>query len=102
MTEHLNETDADRLLLLDRIKDRLGLDLSSRTIEWQTLEDGHEALLVDGGGLDGGDGAFIANHGEDLHAVGTLAPIAPGFIGCVVIKPDGSRRIAQAVPDPLA
>lgn len=72
------------------------------TIEWTTLDDGHEALLVDGGGLDGGDGAYFANAGEDVHAVGSMAPIIDGAIGCIVIRPDGSRYVARAVPDPLA
>jgi hypothetical protein len=36
------------------------------------------------------------------HAVGSLAPIVPGHIGCIVLKPDGSRYVARAVPDPLA
>jgi hypothetical protein len=67
-----------------------------------TLDDGHEALLVNGGGIDGGNGAYFANHGEDLHAVGSLAPIVDGHIGCIVIRPDGSRYVARAVPDPLA
>jgi hypothetical protein len=35
-------------------------------------------------------------------AVGTLARIGPGHIGCIVIGPDGSRYVAPAVPDPLA
>jgi hypothetical protein len=26
----------------------------------------------------------------------------PGYIGCIVIQPDGRRRLARAVPDPLA
>jgi hypothetical protein len=60
------------------------------------------ALLVDGSGIDGGNGAYFANAGDDLHAVGSLAPIIDGYIGCIVIKPDGSRYVAQAVPDPLA
>jgi len=34
--------------------------------------------------------------------VGTLAPLVPGAIGCVVIKPDGSRQLAHVQPDPLA
>jgi hypothetical protein len=62
--------------------------------------DGHEALLVNGGGIDGGNGAYFANAGEELHAVGSLAPIVEGFIGCIVIKQDGSRYVAP-VPDPL-
>ena len=47
-------------------------------------------------------GAFFANAGEDLHAVGSLAPLIPGHIGCIVIRPDGSRTLARAVPDPAA
>ena len=31
-----------------------------------------------------------------------LAPLIEGHIGCVVIKPDGSRYLARAMPDPLA
>jgi hypothetical protein len=34
--------------------------------------------------------------------VGTLDPIVPGHLGCIVFKPDGSRFPARAVPDPLA
>jgi len=99
----MDETDADRLLLLDRIKERVPeLDLDQNRIEWTTLPDGAEALLVNGGGIDGGDGAFFVNCGEDVHAVGTLAPLIPGHVGCIVIQPDGSRRLARAVPDPLA
>jgi hypothetical protein len=48
------------------------LDLDKQQGEWMTLDDGHEALLVNGGGLDGGDGAYLANAGDDLHAVGRL------------------------------
>jgi hypothetical protein len=93
--------NADRLELLDRIADRLPeLDLDRQSVEWITLGDGHEALLVNGGGIDGGNGAYFANAGEDLHAVGSLAPIVEGFIGCIVIKQDGSRYVAP-VPDPL-
>ena len=99
----MNETDADRLELLDRVAARIPeLDLEQQTVEWTTLDDGHEALLVNGGGIDGGDGAYFANYGEDVHAVGSLAPIVPGHIGLIEIKPDGSRRVARAVPDPLA
>jgi hypothetical protein len=58
------------------------------------------ALLVNGGGIDGGNGAYLANCGDDVHAVGSLAPIIAGYIGCIVIKPDGSRYVARAVPDP--
>jgi hypothetical protein len=31
-----------------------------------------------------------------------VAPLIDGAIGCIVIKPDGSRMLARAVPDPLA
>lgn len=99
----MNECDADRLELLDRIAERVAeLDLAQRSVEWTTLDDGHEALLVDGGGIDGGDGVYFANCGDDVHAVGTLAPLLDGYIGCIVIRPDGSRVLARAVPDPLA
>jgi hypothetical protein len=37
-----------------------------------------------------------------LHAVGSLAPIVDGYIGCIVIRPDGSPYVARGVPDPLA
>jgi hypothetical protein len=99
----MNEEDQDRLDLLDRIADRVPeLDLDRQSVEWTTLEDGHEAMVVDGGGFDGGSGTFFANCGDDVHAVGSLAPIVDGYIGCIVIKPDGSRYVARAVPDPLA
>lgn len=99
----MNETDADRLELLDRIAARIpDLDLDQQKVDWMTLDDGAEALLVNGGGLDGGDGAYFANAGEDVHAVGSLAPIVDGCLGCIVIQPDGSRYVARAVPDPLA
>jgi hypothetical protein len=99
----VDRSDADRLKLLDRIADRVPeLDLDQNEVEWTTLPDGHEALLVNGGGIDGGDGAYFANAGEDVHAVGSVAPLIPGAIGCVVIRPDGSRCLARVVPDPLA
>jgi hypothetical protein len=99
----MNERDADRLELLDRIADRVPeLDLDQQAIEWRTLDDGHEALLVNGGGIDGGDGAYFANAGDDLHAVGSLDPITPGYVGCILIRPDGSRYLARVVSDPLA
>jgi hypothetical protein len=53
-------------------------------------------------GSTGGSGAFFANHGEDVHAVGSFDPLVPGHVGCVVIRPDGSRTLARAVPDPAA
>jgi hypothetical protein len=100
-----DDRDADRLKLLDRIADRVPeLDLDEHDVKWITLPkpDGHEALLLDGGGIDGGNGVHFANSGDDVHAVGSLAPIADGYIGCIVIQPDGSRYVARAVPDPLA
>ena len=66
------------------------------------LDDGHQALLVNGGGIDGDDGAYFANAGEDVHVVGSMAPLIPGHIGSIVIKPDGTRRMARVMPDPLA
>lgn len=94
--------DVDRLELLDRIEHRLpGLHLDKHSVEWTTLPDGSEALVVDGGGFDGGNGCFFANHGPDLHVIGTLDQIVDDHIGCIVIKPDGSRYVARAVPDPL-
>jgi hypothetical protein len=99
----VDRSDTDRLELLDRIADRVPeLDLEQNRTEWRKLDDGHQALLVNGGGIDGGSGAFFANHGDDVHAVGTMAPLIDGFVGCVVIRPDGSRTLARAVPDPAA
>jgi hypothetical protein len=66
------------------------------------LDDGHEALLVNGGGIDGGSGAYFANAGDEVHAVGSLDPIVPGYVGCIVIRPDKTRVLARARPDPLA
>jgi hypothetical protein len=99
----VDRSNADRLTLLDRIADRVPeLDLDQNETEWTTLDDAHEALLVNGGGIDGGDGAYFANAGNDVHVVGSLDPMIPGHVGCIVIAPDGSRRLAHAVPDPLA
>jgi hypothetical protein len=102
MTDH-TETLAERELLLDRLADRLPwLDLAAQQIDWLTLDDGHEALLVNGGGIDGGEGSYVVNHGDDLQVYGSLDPIVPGHVGCIVIRPDGSRYLGRAVPDPLA
>jgi hypothetical protein len=99
----MTDPDSDRLELLDRLKARIPeLDLDQHEIEWRTLEDGHEALLIDGGGLDGGSGTFFANAGQDVHAVGLLSPLVEGHVGCIVIAPDGSRVLARALRDPLA
>ena len=51
-------------------------DLDREQIEWMKLPDGHQALLVNGGGIDGGSGAFFANAGQDVHAVGSSQPLA--------------------------
>ena len=83
-------TDADRLELLDRIAARIP-DLDQQQVEWTTLDDGHDALLVNGGGIDGGSGAYFVCAGEDVHAVGSLDRLVPGHIGYIVIKRDGSR-----------
>jgi hypothetical protein len=40
--------------------------------------------------------------GKDVHAVGSLAPIVEGHVGCIVIRPDGSRHLAHVMADPLA
>ena len=75
--EHEHEhDDADRLELLDRLHDRIPeLDLDQHEIDWHRLPDGHDALLVDGGGLDGKGGMYFANAGDDVHAVGSLQPL---------------------------
>jgi hypothetical protein len=65
------------------------------------LPDGHEALLINGGGIDGGDGAYFANAGPDVHVVGSLMPLAPA-VGCIVVRPDGSRVLASVERDPLS
>jgi hypothetical protein len=64
--------------------------------------DGAAGLAVDGGGFDGGTGVCFANAGEDVHAIGSIDPLIPGTIGCVVIRPDGTRVLAGVQPDPLA
>ena len=75
----MDRSDADRLELLDRIADRVPeLDLEQNEVEWMTLEDGHQALLVNGGGIDGGPGAYFANAGDDVHVVGSVALLVPG------------------------
>jgi hypothetical protein len=74
----MDERDTDRLVLLDRIADRIPeVDLEQHSVEWTTLDDGHEALLVDGGGIDGGSGTFFANAGDDLHVVGSWTRSSP-------------------------
>jgi hypothetical protein len=46
------------------------------------------------------DGSFLVNAGEDVHAVGSLAPLA-SLVACIVIRPHGSRNVARVQPDPL-
>jgi hypothetical protein len=102
MTEGMDPIDADRLTLLDRLAHRVPeLDLDQRSVEWIEMPDGAQGLLVDGGGMDGGAGMTFANAGEDVHAIGSTSLLFPGTIGCVVIAPDGTRRLARVVPDPL-
>jgi hypothetical protein len=100
----LDKIDAERFELLDRIAERLPeVDLEQHSIEWSEMpDDGSQALLVAGGGMDGGNGFTITSHGEYLHVVGPMAPMFPGAIGCVVIGPDGTRRLGGVVADPLA
>lgn len=100
----MNDRDAERLELLDRIAERLpDLDLDRHPVDWTKMpDDGSQALLVAGGGIDGGNGFIIASHGDDLHVAGPTAPLIPGCVGCVVIRPDGSRQLARVMPDPLA
>ena len=103
LDKDLNPADAERLRLLDRIADRIPeLDLDRERVEWTTLDDGAEALIVNGGGFDGGDGAFFTNVGDDVHSVGSLDPLVPGKVGCIAIKPDGSRQLVAVMTDPLA
>ena len=45
-----------------------------------------QALLVDRGWIDGGNGALFADCGDDGHAVGSVAPLVEGYVGCVVIR----------------
>jgi hypothetical protein len=100
----MTERDADRLEPLDRLAARVPeLDFEQHEVQWATLPgDGHQARCsLNGGGIDGGAGTFFANAGEDVTAIGSLAPLIPGHIGCVVIRPDGSRYVARVQPDPL-
>jgi hypothetical protein len=101
----LTPPDDDRRVLLDRLAERMpDLDLTMHKTDWMTMPppDNHEALLANGGGIDGGDGVYFANAGEDVHAVGSTSALIPGTVGCVVIKPDGSRHLARIEADPLS
>jgi hypothetical protein len=71
---HVDEDD--RLELLDRRDDRVPeLDLAQCSIEWTTLDERHQEALLVNGGLDGRNGSYFANCGDDVHAVGSLAPL---------------------------
>jgi hypothetical protein len=41
---------------------------------------------------------FLVNAGDDVRAVGSLAPLIDA-IGCIVIRPGGSRELARVEPD---
>lgn len=100
----IDETDTDRLLILDRIAEQMpDLDLRLHEAEWRRFDDGIETLLVDGGGIDGGTGYMVSNGpiDEDLHVIGPTDPLFPGKIVAVSIHPDGSRKLAKLIPDPL-
>ena len=43
---------------------------------------------------------YLANAGEDVHVVGPIP--AAKAVGAIVVKPDGTRVLAQVMPDPLA
>jgi SOS response associated peptidase (SRAP) len=68
--------------------------------EWQRPEDPKQPRQPFRFTVD--DGAFFTNAGEDVHGVGSLAPLIPGAIGCIMIRPDGSRVLARVASDPLA
>ena len=97
----MDTADADRLTLLDRLADRVPeLDLDQHEIEWTEMPHGAAGLLIDGGGVDGGNGYTWANCREDLHAYGPTAPLFPGRFGVVAIDPDGNRRLIRLVAGP--
>jgi hypothetical protein len=96
--------DANRLELLDRITQRVpDLDLGKHSVEWMTLSTtARRRCSVDGGGIDGGPGAYSADAGDDVDVVGSLSPLVEGWLGCIVIRPDGTRVLAHVELDPLA
>lgn len=94
--------DNDRLILLDRLTARAPeLDLDDHEVDWTTLPDGAEALVVDGGGFDGGNGYYIASAGDDVHVIGKMAPLIPGRIGLVAIHANGTRELLRVIDDPI-
>ena len=54
-----------------------------------------EALLVNGGGIDGATAPWLANAGEDVTGIGSLAPLIAGYLGCIVLRPDGTRYLGR-------
>ena len=58
---------------------------------WRSFRSG---VCRRGGGIDGGSGIYFANAGEDVHAVGSLAPAFPA-VGCIVIIRPGGRQGAR-------
>jgi transposase len=77
------------------------LDLARERVEWRTLLDSGEALFVNLDAATGdGDGAYFACHNDDLHAVGSLAPLIEGAIGLIAIKPDHTRQLRPR-PTPI-
>jgi hypothetical protein len=50
------------------------------------------------GGIDGSNGFTIASHDDDLHVVGPTSPLIPGYVGCVVVRRDGSRVLLAWCP----
>lgn len=55
-------------------------------------------MLVDGGGIDGGNGVFFANSGDDVHAVCPIPMLKS--IGAIVIDADGKRRAEDDEVEP--
>ena len=91
------------VLLQPRARPLCQLDLDRERVEWRTLPDGGEALFVNLDAATGdGDGAYFACHNDELHAVGSLAPLIEGAIGLIAIKPDHTRQLVHVQPDPLA
>jgi hypothetical protein len=72
-----DQAEQSGLELLDRLAESRSRARPRAAFSRTTLDDGSEALLVDGGGIDGGTGGYFANAGEDVHAVGSLDPIVP-------------------------
>ncbi len=101
MTRDLESIDAERLELLDRIAERLP-DLDQHRVEWGEYRRRVTSAPRGRRRLRRRRRLQYANSGENLHAVGSMAPLIAGHVGCIVIKPDGSRVLARAVPDPLA